>query len=610
MAIKTFQHTVKSLFEQNPSFQVPKYQRGYAWEEDAIDDFVQDISRCLDSRLSGKKRTHFFGGIVTTRKDVPNSSRANYEVIDGQQRLASFTILAAVIVQSMEKMIAGFGKKKTLTANQSKIKDYLGETVKALKALYIFYKDSIELQYVHVSKLTLSEADNEFFQSIIAGDKPAPLRASHQRILAAWERLGKYIDEKVLAPKNVLEKGRRLSNLVNNVLGEDCTIIFMQSEKRSEAYQIFQVLNDRGVHLTDGDLLRASTMELLDSPQLLAIQDKVAAHWDQVLSLPPKDIDDYLRWYYSSVEGERPQSANLADQFLESRFKAHDKHSLIEKEAKSILNEVKQMDAEFAILRTLNEGEWPYDDHSTVARWDRERLRMLVTHLKHTNAMPLLLSLRLLDARKFAEAVASIERFVFRYKTIGNAHIGPATATYLQHAKAIRGTALNPVKKVREDLVALIQKAVPDGILTARLREERYSPRGGNGHIRYFLITLEDYHKWYDQGGQGRPKCKDKSRVFDFSNTTLEHIYPQNAKPADRNAELEEVKHLIGNLTVFGPEDNDGLGNKSFAEKRNALRSSNLKLNRDVGESTDWTADHVRKRTDLLAKMAVKIFVP
>ena len=168
-------------------------------------------------------------------------------------------------------------------------------------------------------------------------------------------------------------------------------------------------------------------------------------------------------------------------------------------------------------MRILNDGDWPYRDHSTVNAWDRERLRALVVHLKHTNAMPLLLALRLLDAKEFADAVASLERFVFRYKTIGNAHISPATGLYLRHASKIRSTKTYAIKHLKNDLATLVSERVPNGVFEARLRELEYSESSGNAHIRYLLIALEDYSRWYEQGARGAPKCRDKTRVFDFS---------------------------------------------------------------------------------------------
>jgi Protein of unknown function DUF262/Protein of unknown function (DUF1524) len=610
MTIKPTQLAVTFLFEQNHTFQVPKYQRGYAWDDEAIEDFVEDISRCVSVRATGGKRNHFFGGIVTVRSDVPNSNRSNYEVIDGQQRLASFVMLAGVIVRSMRDVVGDLVKKGKLSAGENKAKDFLEQTINSLKGLYLAYRDQKELEYVDVPKLTLSHADDDFFQKVLEGSEPKASRASHERIQAAWTRLQAFVTKKALKDDGAEEKAKRLQLLIGSVLAEDCTVIFMCSDTRAEAYQIFQVLNDRGVHLTDGDLLRARTMELLDQKSLLPTQSSVSIHWDRVLGYPPGDIDSYLRWYFSSLEGKRPKSSNLADQFLECRFGCKDQQTIDKKAADRILEEVKLLDAEFAQLRTLGDGDWPFTDHGGVTSWDRERLRMLVVNLKHTNAMPLLLSLRLLDAKKFAEAVACLERFVFRYKTVGNAHIGPMTELYLRHAKKIRETSGYTIKGLRNDLAALAGKVVSDKVFEANLRDIRYSPHGGNGHIRYLLITLEDYHKWYEQGAQGVTKCKDKTRVFDFSNTTLEHIYPQSIDQKSQDTDLEKIKHTLGNLTTFGPEDNDKVRNKPFADKRLVLKASSLKLNREVGESDKWTAAHVSARTDKLVKMALKIFVP
>ena len=288
-------------------------------------------------------------------------------------------------------------------------------------------------------------------------------------------------------------------------------------------------MNDRGVHLTDGDLLRARTLEVLDQQQLSAIQDEVSICWDRVLAYSPPETDSYMRWYYSSFEGKRPTLSDLAGQFFERRFSSAKVDPLGEPEAKAILDEVRSLDTEFLFLEKLTKGDWPYSDQTTVNSWDRERLRALVVHIKHTNAMPLLLALRLLDAKKFAEAVAILERFVFRYKTIGNAHISPATGLYLKHAKKIRSTNTYKISELKHDLTMLARERVPDGVFEASLREMKYSKRSGNTHIRYLLIALEDYWRWYEQGAQGFTQMQDKTRIFDFYRTTIDHIYPQSS---------------------------------------------------------------------------------
>jgi len=106
MTIQTEQYSIKALFEQKQTFVVEQYQRGYAWDEQAVDDFVEDISQCLAARQAGDRKHHFFGGIVTIRREVGDSTRENYEVIDGQQRLASFVLLAGCVVKHINDTIA------------------------------------------------------------------------------------------------------------------------------------------------------------------------------------------------------------------------------------------------------------------------------------------------------------------------------------------------------------------------------------------------------------------------------------------------------------------------------------------------------------------------
>lgn len=482
MAIKPTQHGIKVLFEQNHTFQVPKYQRGYAWDDQAVADFLADVTRCLRGREAKTPLNHFFGGIVAAKWPIADSGRSNFEVIDGQQRLCTFVLLIARLTLKMEAVAEALEKKAGAGDGEKVAAQFLGETVKQLRALYLTYRDNVGMKYVEVRKITLSEADDDFFQSLVDGEDPDAERASHHRLATAWELIGDFVDDVIFAGADDAAGAERVRLLVNEVLEFDCSVIFMATDTRSEAYQIFQVLNDRGVLLTDGDLLRARTMELLDQPQLLATQDKIARRWDEVLAYAPGEIDSYLRWYFSSHEGKRPSSSALADEFMTARFKVVDGTAVDLAKGQAMLAEVKSMASAFDQLETMGEGEWPLKASPKVVSWDRERLRMLVVHLKHTNAMPLLLSLQLLSAERFAEAVASLERFVFRYKTIGNAHVSPMTELYMKHAKAIRASASSyKVGSLRTDLKALIDKNVPDDLFRANLRETRYRPRAATG---------------------------------------------------------------------------------------------------------------------------------
>jgi hypothetical protein len=609
MAIGSTQLAIKVLFEQNHTFWVPKYQRGYAWGDDAIEDFIEDIRRCLISQSTAQAGAHFFGGIVAARSEVSGSNRSHFEIIDGQQRLASFVMLVTAAVNGIKKVLGELNAKAPLSEDEQQAKAFLSETVAALRRTYHSYRDLISMKYVEIPKLKLSDADHDYFQGLIEERKVSPSRDSHERLLSAWKKLHTFIQSDLLGTGTALDKSEKIRSLVEQVLGRDCTVIFMSSKEADEAHQIFQVLNDRGVHLTDGDLLRARTLEALER-DWMDIQQQVAKTWDEILGYSPKNVDEYLRWYFSSLEGERPNKANLADQFVTSRFGFKRGTPIDRQAAEKILHEVNCIETEFGLLDSLGEGEWPYQEHSDVSQWDRERLRMLVTHLKHTNAMPLLLSLQKLEPIKFAEAVASIERFVFRFITMGNSHITPMTKLFLRHSKKIRDDSGFSIEELRTDLTALVEKSVPLPVFKTKLDQVQYDSRRGNSTLRYLLISIEDHTSWVEGGAQGVPRCLDKTRVFDFSNTTLEHVYPRSIKPDQQILELEPIKHTLGNLTIFGPGDNNSLGNKVFGDKKETFAASGLKMNREISANLNWTAKEVTMRSDRLIQAAMKIFVP
>ena len=170
------------------------------------------------------------------------------------------------------------------------------------------FRDNKGIEYSDVQKLILSKADKDFFSKVISGQEPEPERESHKRILVAWEKISEFVQSKIVdASPSASDKAKKIQQFLDDVLGKDCTAIFMCSDTKSEAYQIFQVLNDRGVHLGKGDLLRAQTLEFLDDDKHGATQNKVADNWDDVLAYTPDSIDNYLSWYFSSIEGRRPK---------------------------------------------------------------------------------------------------------------------------------------------------------------------------------------------------------------------------------------------------------------------------------------------------------------
>ncbi|MBV8388981.1 MAG: HNH endonuclease [Mucilaginibacter sp.] len=121
-------------------------------------------------------------------------------------------------------------------------------------------------------------------------------------------------------------------------------------------------------------------------------------------------------------------------------------------------------------------------------------------------------------------------------------------------------------------------------------------------------MTLEHYCRWYELGAAGEPTCLDKSRIYDFSYTTIEHIYPKNAQGAVINQTMEPLKNTIGNLTFMGPGDNVLGANNDFNTKRPIFQQSSVRLNTLIGVYPQWDATTLKNREQSLKDMACKIF--
>lgn len=596
--------TVGRLFRENFIFRVPKYQRGYAWGESEVEDFLNDIWKCYDARSANNPSHHLFGGVVSAEGPSPGSRRL-CELIDGQQRIATFTIFAIRLVLIYEKLAAGKGGSATTVANRKTA----ASRATRLREKYLQYEDEINRQSVTVERFELSNRDQLFFKELITGSDPSPLRDSHERLKAAFIQIGTRLESLTDKHSTLLKKLDALQR-IEETLDGDCTVIHIITDSREEAYRLFQVLNDRGISLTEGDLLRARTLEMLGAPEFKEQQEAIESSWDQILADPPEVIKRFLMWFYASVIGERPIKTSLFDNFLDGLFPQHFKPKLSTADGKKVVGTVKQIREEVVLFRKLQEGEWPYSQGAPIKQWDRDRLNLLINGLEHELAMPLLLAACKLDHKRFSQVVQLVERFAFRYKNISNQHINSLAKIYHKHAVAIRE---NPARyksaTLKADLHSLQERKVPDPIFKAALENElKFSISTGNKTLRYFLVNAEYYVDWFDSGAAGEPKCKDKMRVFDFANTTIEHVYPLHADSGVKDATLEPLKNDLGNLTFLGPEDNDVAANEGFDKKRPLFAKSSVKLNREIAKLLKWDAGAIDTREKKLINLALKVF--
>ncbi len=583
MKIEPAYTSIGLLFAHKPMFCIPNYQRAYAWDAESVSDFIKDLKNCFEKRKSNLPVDHFFGAILSVKYSVAGAvNQHQYEIIDGQQRVATFTLLVSCLVKSY----------KELQAEASRLDDAANESIivgriEKLSERFIEFSQEVQRVITPVEVLELSRADQSFYKELIRDLNPSPSRDSHRKILHAYNSLRNTI-QSIIADHTRIESKIDDLEIVQNILDNDFSILHMVTGSRNDAFRLFQVINDRGTNLTDGDLLRAKTLELLEGFDQK--QDAVERMWDEILADPPTDTKNYLNWIYESYLGNRPQQNALFDMFLDKFFPQNQQNSLTPQDAQQIHETVKNIQEDILKCRKLLEGQWLYPDQQPITGWDRSRLNILLVELGHDLSIPLFLAAAKLDHRLFSEIVQIVERTFFRYKIICNQHATPLKGIYNQESQAIRQdpSAYN-ISNLKTKLQSLINTKAIDSTFRNALNMLEYKESGGNKPLKYFLMTVEYYYQWYKNGATGTPTCVDKSRVYDFAGTSIEHVYPRNAGSSDLDSNLVPLKNTLGNLTIMDPAQNTLGGNEPFTSKAPLYKQSSVLLTQEIGAKTMWT---------------------
>jgi uncharacterized protein with ParB-like and HNH nuclease domain len=594
---------LRRMFASQATYYVPKYQRAYAWENESILDFLNDLKRSYTERLAGRDSSHFFGGILSIKHTVVGAvDEHKYEIIDGQQRITTFTLTIRCLINMYSDLLTRSGVD---AAKESMINNRIDN----LRKRFIEFTQEINLTEQVVSVFTVSKRDKEFYSELMKGNivNETPDRYSHQNLLNSYKKITKFFRDNVLIDNDLTEILKRLQTF-EFVLDVDFTLLHMVADNQKSAYRLFQVINDRGMSLTEGDLLRAKTLEILEG--FASIQNSVELIWDKLLSNTPNITSQYLTWIYTSYTGKDLKKSEIFDKFLDQFFPQHKNNNIDQSNADTILATMKYLEKDFENCKRLSGGEWIFTVKQPITAWDRNRFEVLMNTLEHELAMPLFVAASKLDDKKFSEIVQLVEKVFFRYILICKQHLGPLKSIYFQQIKNIRSQlSAYTLADFKIKVNQLISDKANDALFTANLKELEYDQDQSNKYLKYFLMTSEYHFPYYLQVlTRSNTRCLNKTSPYNFAGTSIEHIYPKNALAIDVDQQLEPIKNKIGNLALMDPLHNSEQGNDNFAQKKSEYASSSVEVLKYVSTHSNWTKAEVEELEAKYINLALKHF--
>jgi hypothetical protein len=559
---KTENNTLRKLIGNGLTYRIPRFQRDYSWTDEEWEDLWLDLMGALSP---AGEAAHYMGYLVLQSDDDKT-----FEVIDGQQRLTTISLIVLAILKNFQRLI---GAGNDADANRRRAEQF--------RQTYIGYLDPVTL--VARPKLTLNRNNNSYYQDYLVPLDHLPqrgFRASEHLMRKAFEwfdrRVTEYLREDANAP------GMRLAQLVEDMSDRlFFTVITVTDELN--AYRVFETLNARGVRLSATDLLKNYLFSVLDRGaqndlELRTLEER----WEGMVGrLQSENFPDFLRVHWNS----RRPFARQAELFKTIRGKVASREAVFQ-----LLREMEQDLDTYLALSSPEASEWP------------QEARELASTLRTFNVRqpyPLLLAAkRSFDPTEFADLMRACVVISMRFNVI----CGYSTAEQERTYNAVSERVANAdILNLREALAAMTTIYPNDAAFRAAFAEKsiRTTQSRNNRVVRYILCALEKHLSGRDYS-------------FTSDRFGIEHVLPQHPQAgweAFNDDEAEALTYRFGNMTLMATESNRDLGNASYGSKRAVLEKSDFAITAKLAaDHAEWTPERIAAHQAWMATQATAIW--
>jgi hypothetical protein len=597
--IENHKYSIEEAFREC-FYVVPDYQREYVWTEKEVQQLLDDIDEQVDA---GTTSEYFIGNVLVS----PGSNKAEYEVIDGQQRLTTLFLLLCALRQRF----TGQHRHFIDTLISASFTDVHGEIRTTLK-LAPRYEHAGEL----VDVLAATDGGPESARAAVAAAN-IPTFGSLENLLGAYTTISRYLDENYEQPQELRKYWAYLSR----------NVIFIQiSTDVSSALKIFETINERGVGLNSMDLLK----NLLFTHVKPGDFTQLKTDWKRITK-PLEEADEkplrFLRYFLMAqyrITNKRNDAVVREDEI----------YDWLKDEANAAMCDYAAKPFEF--VRKIARGVERYlgfiegkgnDGKPNDAMADLKRLTGAGFSLHHV----LLLAASGLPKPLFDHFVRQLESFLFFY-IFTKTPTKDLERNFSSWADDLRDITARPPAEQATALNAFIDNRFRSS-MAAKEQELADALR------RYTLGSMQQYRTRYllakitkhvEEHFKGVPLP-----LADFIPLEIEHILPDTPdatlltwfEAVTPGAVYGAYKNRLGNLTLLEKPLNIVAGNDFFPRKQVEYRkcgnyltkslaglitvgknSSVTRINARLKEFPVWTAPSIETRQEMLVGLAKDIW--
>jgi len=574
--IKAGEIYIKDLFGDKYLFEIPNFQRAFAWEKENFELLFSDIKDALQlNQENGKKfddyEPYFLGSIILWIKRLKDDGSGEYAIIDGQQRLVSLAILMAVMRDltndsdyRMDLQTSIYQKASKAKGTSEKVRIKVREKEEDFFKKHILKEDGTNLK--GIDKSSLSEPKQHMVEAIDIFKNG-------------------FRNEKETVDHTLLE------NYIKYLL-QKVVLVVIKTSNLASAFRLFNIINARGMPLTNADLLKSESLSVLPKEE----ERKYTKIWE--------DIEE-----------------DLGSEKLEMLISFIRSMKLKEKARKSIFEE---FDSKIFKKEPTFKGKYFIEYLHKVSQVYREKIEDAIINTGRSEEETYYYNLISLmrDFLPFNDWMTAIiifkDRFnddsrLFKFLKIFERKIVADWISGLSFTERL--TRIYKVIRLIEDL------ANPEDIFKNPMFDEEIRNNRGS-----FNNTLDDIN-FYGKGRTRVPKYillridmersyNQNKKIAYSGEITVEHILPRT--PTDQYwlsifNEDERLKwtNKLGNLVLLNSRKNSQAGNKPFPQKVKDYfeKKSDFDITNELKTHQGWTLKELKERHEKLTEEAIKIWI-
>lgn len=567
------------LFFKDSKYFVPPYQRPYAWKDEHREELFNDILE--------NDKGYFLGTIIIVPSDKGGTN--SFDIIDGQQRVTTISILMVAIHKTLmdKKFAINIGNDMEKSQDNLTLKFCLGMQEESKYGFEPSNQNKDDYEYL------LSRSN------IFDSRKKEPKHFGNRRVSQAFNYFYNRLNE---LDSNADRKfdANAVFKLLSKLL--KAQVVVLKSQNISDAFTLFESLNNRGLPLSPIDILKNKLMSSLEKKGEKILERN--EDWKQITDNLGEKADQvrFLRHYYHVFNITNLDNGGHSRKVCTKSKVIENFSSWIEKDPITLLNSLVSSSKIYGPLISLQ------DDFDFELPDILIRNKLILKELSSIGIAPFYALLMFIFSQNgISKSVVTsilnhlkkwyLRRHITNYP--GTNILDSLNVSLIDKLEGMPDTSTWPEALLNE--LTLGDFYAEDEVLLKSLKQmDVYN----SSVDKSLLFLLENFER----------DDRENSIKFDSTQITIEHIYPQTPKKhewpdfEDLDKDDLRIKHALGNLTLTGY--NSQLSNRDFLSKKNheyGFDTGNFKLNELIRVNDVWTPKLIEDRTELLSEKVVTI---